>query len=119
MAEDTVFANGESVATKGTDHVAINKEQKDELLLLPKREKKVTLNDAVMSTLENGSVRTTYASHPVWTVAGFLAASTETPALPTSVGATSQKPYRGKAVVKVGSPNVYVEGSQVVRHHDK
>lgn len=119
MADDTVFANGQSVATLGTDHVAVNREEKDEILIPPKREKKRTLNIAHMPALKDGSARTFYAGQPVWTMAGFLSESEEyPPSPPGSVGAKTQMPYRGSAFCLQGSPDVYVESNAVVRYQD-
>jgi hypothetical protein len=119
MADDTVFANGQSVATLGTDHVAVNREEKDEILIPPRREKKRTLNIAHMPALKEGSARTFYAGQPVWTMAGFLSESEEYPASPAgSVGAKTQTPYRGSAFCLKGSPDVFVESNAVVRYLD-
>jgi hypothetical protein len=119
MADDTVFANGQSVATLGTDHVAVNREEKDEILIPPKKDRKRTLNIAHMPALKEGSARTFYAGSPVWTMAGFLLESEEYPLSPPgSVGMKTQKPYRGSAIPMQGSPNVFVEGQSVIRYQD-
>jgi uncharacterized Zn-binding protein involved in type VI secretion len=119
---EKVYANGESVATMGTDHVAVNDTCAgvfDELLIPPKHTPTPTLNMAFMPTLQNGSKRTRFGGSPVWTTAGTLSASEEyNPEPAGSVGKKSSKAYRGVARPIKGSANVFVEGNPVVRHND-
>ncbi|MCC6556390.1 MAG: DUF4150 domain-containing protein [Polyangiaceae bacterium] len=119
MGKDTVFANGKSVATMGTDHVAVNAEGFDELLVPPKMDPMPTLNIGYMSNLKNGSTRTFHAGQPIWHVGGYITPTEEYAAQPAgSLGAVTGAPYRGTAVCVQGSPNVFVEGCAVVRHFD-
>jgi hypothetical protein len=119
MGEDTVFANGRSVATKGTDHVAVNAEEWDELNVPPAMKVEPTINVAYMSTLQNGTVRCCIVGKSVWHTGGYLATSEEYPIKPPGTkGRTSWKPYRGDAWCIAGSPNVYFEGMAAVRHYD-
>src|SRR6187455_2005651 len=119
MGKDTVFANGKSVATMGTDHVAVNASGFDELLVPPQMNPMPTLNIGYMQNLKNGSVRTFHAGQPIWHVGGYITPTEEYATQPPgSLGQTTGMPYRGTVVCTMGSPNVFVEGNQVVRHFD-
>jgi hypothetical protein len=117
--KETVFANGRSVATKATDHVAVNAEEFDELFL-PSWKQEATINIAYMSTLEDGTVRTCIAGSSVWHVGAYLSRSEEYPVVevPGTVGQSTRTPYRSVATCLAGSSDVFFEGKSVVRHFD-
>src|SRR5262245_60677893 len=118
MGKDTVFANGRSVATQGTDHVAVNAEEWDELIL-PSWKQEATIHIAYMPTLQNGTVRTFILGKSVWHIDGYLSESEEYPGEPAgTVGQSTRTPYRGIATCIVGSPDVFFEGKSAVRHFD-
>ena len=116
MSKFTTFANGRSVATKGTHHMA--RHTAPDVCKLPDGKPKPFANYVLTTKLAKGqTTRTKIAGAPIWTAAGEVGPLSE-PAHEGVGGGVVSGTYRLEAKPTSFSGDVIVEGNGVVRMFD-